>query len=199
MSSVYSNELINISKFIRGVNMRNKRTLTIAATVLILAGIAAVGLFRFWPQQVRAFNPQPDPPGYGLVGITNGQTLRITVINTGDPPEPDTPNPARVVLNFRDGNGNLFRNPDGSPIRRIALLKGGESTSLDLNADNFVRGNGRLTLRPDIRIQQADPVVVGDRLLPPDPCIPSVEVIDNNGRTQFMMPFIPAVQRTTAN
>ncbi len=180
--------------------MKNKRTLTIASVAFILIGLAAFGILRYLPQQVRAFNPQPDPPGYGLVGITNGQTIRITVINTTNPPDPDTPaNPARVLLNFRDGDGNLFRNPDGSPIRRIALLKGGESTLLDLNADNFVRGNGRLTLRPDIRIQQADPVVVGDRLLPPDPCIPSVEVIDNNGRTQFMMPFIPAVQRTTAN
>ena len=179
--------------------MKNKRTLIIAAAAFVLLGLSAFGFFRYLPQTVKAFNPQPDPPGYGLVGITNGQTIRVTVVNTTNPPDPDTPaNPARVVLNFRDGNGNLFRNPDGSPIRRIAFLKGGESTSLDLNADSFVRGNQRITVRPDIRIQQADPVVVGDRLLPPDPCIPSAEVIDNNGRTQFMMPFIPAVQRTAA-
>ena len=173
-----------------------RRKLAIATTLFVLAGVAATGLFRFWPQQVRAFNPQPDPPGYGLVGITQGQTIRITVINTADLPDPDTPNPARVVITFKDGNGNLFRNSDGNPIRRVALLKGGQSASLDLNANDFAKAfdaTGRLQLRPVAQIQPAD----GVNGTPPAPCIPTVEVFNNaNGRTQFVMPFLPAAQRS---
>ncbi|MFL6375287.1 MAG: hypothetical protein ACJ73D_11525 [Pyrinomonadaceae bacterium] len=176
--------------------MKNQRTITITAAVFMLLGLAAFGFFRYLPQTVKAFNPQPDPPGYGLVGITNGQTVRVSVVNTGlaDPNLP--PDPCRVVMTFREAEGNLFRNADGSPVRRIALLKGGESVSLELNADNFTRstdGAGRLQLRPVVQIQQPD----GTNQAPPDPCIPGVEVFNNaNGRTQFMMPFLPAIQRT---
>ena len=177
--------------------MTIRRKLAIAATIFILVGTVAVGLFRFWPQQVRAFNPQPDPPGYGLVGITNGQTIRVSVVNT-TPPDPNAPpDPCRAVITFVDANGNSFIRADGTPARKTVLIDQGQSAFLNLNADNFVR-NGRLTLRPDIRIQQADPVLVGDSFTPPDPCFASAEVISNSsGQTQFMMPFIPAVQRAT--
>ena len=176
--------------------MRNNKKLTLITTLISLAAVVAMGV-TYKIQTVDAFNPQPDPPGYGLVGITQGQTIRINVINTSDPPDPDTPpNPARVVITFRDGNGNLFRNAEGNLIRRVALLKGGESASLDLKADNFARsfdGTGRLQLRPVAQIQPAD----GVNGTPPDPCIPTVEVFNNaNGRTQFVMPFLPAAQRS---
>jgi hypothetical protein len=177
--------------------MKNRRTFMIASAAFILIGLATFGFLRYSPQQVRAFNPQPDPPGYGLVGITNGQTVRISVVNTGLADSNLPPDPIRVVMTFRDTDGNLFRNSDGNPIRRVVLLKGGESALLELNADNFARiadASGRIQLRPVVQIQQAD----GTNQAPPDPCIPSVEVFNNsNGRTQFMMPFLPAVQRTT--
>jgi hypothetical protein len=176
--------------------MRNNKRLTSITTIIVLAAAVAIGV-SYKTQPVDAFNPQPDPPGYGLVGITQGQTIRINVINTTNPPEPDTPpNPARVVITFRDGNGNVFRNADGNPIRRVALLKGGESASLDLNANDFARAfdaTGRLQLRPVAQIQRAD----GVNGAPPDPCIPTVEIFNNaNGRTQFVLPSLPPTQRS---
>ena len=167
--------------------MKNKRTLTILTLVVAIAALASFGVFRNL-QKVKAFNPQPDPPGYGMVGITEGQTIRINVVNTNEPDANFPPDPCRVVLNFRNADGELFRNSDGQPIRRIVQLQAGQSTLLDLNGDVFARG-GRIQLRPVARIQQPD----GDGTLPPGPCIPTVEVINNaNGRTQLML---PAVQR----
>ncbi len=173
--------------------MNYKRTITIILAASILTAIAAFAFMRVAPQKVEAFNPQPDPPGYGLVGLVTNQSLRINVANLGNPPDPDSPpDPCRVVIIFRDGNGTPLTTPNGVVIRRVALLQGGQSTSLTLNADNFVREGSRFQLRPDVRIQQAD----GTNGLPPDPCIPSAEVMGNeNGRTQFMLNFIPAVQR----
>jgi hypothetical protein len=175
--------------------MKNKQELSLITVIIAVAAVVAIGVI-YKTQPVRAFNPQPDPPGYGLVGVTAGQTVRIGVINTGDPPDPDT-NPARVVLTFKDASGHLFRNADNTPIRRIVLLRGGESASLALNADDFARlfdGSGRLQLRPVVQIQPADDV----NGAPPDPCVPSVEVINNaNSRTQFMMPFVAVPQRAT--
>lgn len=174
--------------------MNYKRTITIMATASILTAIAAFAFMRFTPQKVEAFNPQPDPPGFGIVGITDGQTLRVNVVNTAIPPDPIAPaNPARVVITFRDANGALMTNANGAVIRRVVQLQGGESAFLQLNADNFTReAGGQLHLRPDVKIQQPDTV----NGIPPDPIIPTVEIISNtNGRTQFMLNFLPAVQR----
>jgi hypothetical protein len=175
--------------------MNNKRTFLIATTFIFI-GLAAFGLFRFVPQKVDAFNPQPDPPGYGMVGITQGQTIRINAVNTNPAPEPGTAaDPSRVVITFRDASGNLLRDANGNPVRKIVLLKGGESVSLDLNADNFSRladSTGRIQIRPVISVQQPS----GDGTTPPDPCLPTVEVFNNaGGRTQFVVPALPAVQR----
>lgn len=174
--------------------MTKKQKLTSLTTIIAVAAIVAIGVI-YKTQPVRAFNPQPDPPGFGLVGLTQGQSLRINVTNPADPNLP--PDPVRAVLTFRNTDGELFRNGEGNPIRRVVLLRGGESAALALNADDFARvfdGNGRLQLRPVVQIQQAD----GVNGTPPDPCLPSVEVINNaNSRTQFMLPFVAAPQRAT--
>jgi hypothetical protein len=170
--------------------------MTIAAA-FILTGFAAFGLFRLLPQRVDAFNPQPDPPGFGMLGITPGQTIRINVVNTNQPNAELPPDPCRVVMTFRDPNGGVIQNANGQPIRRIVLLAAGQAASLDLNADDFSREltNLRIQLRPDVRVQQPS----GNGLTPPDPCIPTAEVINNNnGRTQFMIAAQPPAQRLPA-
>lgn len=172
--------------------MKITQKLSLTIVTIAVAALACAGIV-YQLQPVRAFNPQPDPPGFGLVGLTQGQSLRINVTNPATPPDPNVPpDPIRVVMAFRNTDGELFRNGEGNPIRRVVLLRGGESAALGLNADDFARvldGNGRLQLRPVVQIQQAD----GSEGHPPDPCLPSVEVINNsNSRTQFMMPFVGA-------
>ena len=39
----------------------------------------ATGLLASQP--ARAFNPQPDPPGCGMIGLIAGETARINVAN----------------------------------------------------------------------------------------------------------------------
>jgi hypothetical protein len=119
-----------------------------------------------------------------MVGITDAQTIRINVVNTNDPNPSLPPGPCRVVLNFRDADGNLFRNSDGQPIRRVVQLPAGQSAFLDLNGDVFARA-GRIQLRPVARVQQPD----GNGNFPPDPCISTVEVINNATlQTSFVIP-----------
>ncbi len=171
--------------------MKNKKRYSLIAIFMVAAGFTAAAIV-YKTQRVGAFNPQPDPPGFGMVGLTQGQSIRINVVNTAPAPDPNAPpDPCRVVLTFRDVNGQLFHNDAGNVVRRIVQLQGGESAALALNADDFARmfdGNGRLQLRPVVQIQQAD----GTNGAPPDPCLPSAEVVNNaNARTQFMLPFVP--------
>ena len=55
------------------------------ALVVLLAAGAAAGAAR--SRKAWAFNPQPEPPGrWGMFGIVEGQTARVSVVNTsGDP------------------------------------------------------------------------------------------------------------------
>ncbi len=177
--------------------MISKQKMALIATASILSGIVVFG-FVVKSRTVKAFNPQPDPPGFGMVGIAANQTLRINVVNTSVSGTVESPpDPCRVTLNFLDQNGDLVRRQNGTILGRVELLNAGQSASIDLNADNFLRyadSTGRLELRPVARVQQADPI--GDVSSPPDPCIPSIEVFGNSsGRTQLYVSYIPAVQR----
>jgi len=167
-------------------NILTKVSLAIAITSLLATG--AIWEVRL----VRAFNPQPDPPGkFGMVGITRGQTLRVNVVNLvtlSDGQLP--PDPCRVVLSFRNAQGQPFRNSDGQIIRRTVELQAGDSAFLDLNGDMFGGPSTnadtallRVQLRPFVRVLVSPPPEP-DRQVPPDPCRATMEVFDNaSGRT----------------
>jgi hypothetical protein len=58
--------------------------------MIALVGVL-MAIFGVWlTTHVRAFNPQPDPPAFGLISLNPGQTLRLNVVNRlVPPPEPD--------------------------------------------------------------------------------------------------------------
>ncbi len=128
-----------------------------------------------------------------MVGLTRGQTLRVNVVNLGNPPEPDSqfpPDPCRAVLSFRNAQGQPFRNGDGQIIRRTVDLQPGESAFLDLNGDQLggigTTGPGRVELRPFVRVLTDPPEP--DRQTPPDPCFATGEIFDNATlRTSFVL------------
>ena len=68
--------------------MKTRRRLV---TTFASCAFIAMALMAFWLTiRVRAFNPQPDPPAFGLVSVNPGQTLRLNVVNRlQPPPEPD--------------------------------------------------------------------------------------------------------------
>lgn len=134
----------------------------------------------------HAFNPQPDPPGFGLIGLTASETLRLNVSNiTAAGPRNLPPGPCKVEILFLDGAGTELL-----PAVQTTL-KAGESTSFDLNGADITRGVtgvdstnavvlSRMEVHPVIRIIPN----AGDRGIPPGPCVSTIELIDNQtGRT----------------
>ena len=178
--------------------MKTKRILLkmtgVVASVLL---IAICGIWQLKPVKAQIEHPPPEPDriSFGIVSITPGQTLRLNVSNTQLPNPEFPPDPCRVVLTFLNSDGNFFRSRDGQIIRRVVMLEPGKSTSLELNADDFGgNSNSRIQLRAVATIHP--PPTPDDSGLPPDPCVPTVEVINNaNGRTQFAISALPAVQK----
>jgi hypothetical protein len=163
--------------------------------------LTAFGIFSFAPRtqaQDQQPPPVPDRISFGMVGITAGQTVRVSVANTILPNDENLPpGPVRVVLNFRNGSGNLIRNRSGEVIRKAVDLERGDATFLDLNYDELPPGPVRLQLRAVI-VAQAPPV--GDTTAQPPPVgdliASTVEVVNNrDGRTQFAVFTNPAVIR----
>jgi hypothetical protein len=147
--------------------MRHKVLIGIA-----VAGVAVIGIFS---AGVRAFNPQPDPPGFGLVTLVSGQGIRVNVVCSEHGVRQVPPDPCHGDLMIHDMLGNLLT------TQRVAL-RPGQAASLAFEIPREVGG----------------PVGI-------DPCwvpnsfnqghaIPSAEVFDTEtGRTMLFLN--PAVAR----
>ena len=177
--------------------MKKLGTITFAI-LLVVATTAAVFTFR-QPTRVNAQTEGAsggfERLSFGSVGITSGQTIRVSVANTFQPNDPNLPpGPTRVVIAFRFLNGNLVRNRSGEAIRRVVDLERGDSAVLDLDYDQLPPGPSRIQVRPVITVT---PPPVGDTVgTPPDGTAQSIEVINNaNGRTQFAVFTHPASLR----
>ncbi len=176
--------------------MKTKRR---AVTVLALVALAACTFLGIFRGERRAHAQDVQPPmidriSFGMVGITHGQTARINAVNLIAPNDPNyPPGPSRVALTFLNSDGQLFRNRDGSPIHRVAMVERGQATFLDLNFDEFPPGPSRIHLRAVVTVFPPGPVDGG---FPPGPIAPTVEVINNaNGRTAFALSAQPLTQR----
>ena len=127
-----------------------------------------------------------------MIGIVRGQSIRINASNIA-PADPNLPpDPCRVRLAFMDADGSVLTNPrTGEAVGRTVTLQRGQSTFLHLDGDEFFTGDtapGRLELRPVFRS-----VSLNSNALPPDPCVPSVEVIDNaTSQTSFVYAGTPS-------
>jgi hypothetical protein len=153
--------------------LMRSRTMAIGGAAVLL-GLGALS------RTVGAFNPQPDPPGFGMVGIAEGQTARINVVNLGNVDPQLPPDPCRVELQFFDAAGN--------PIAAgRARVKPGQAASLDYVASfapaDVVTG-AVAPARAEIR-----PAVNTDTGVLPTQCRASVEIFDNStGRTAVFIP-----------
>ena len=176
--------------------MKNKRTLTITTIIIALAILATFGIFQNTkPVQAQEVPPTGKRISFGMAGITAGQTMRASVTclarSEGDLP----PDPCRVLLNYSKANGQLVRNRNGEVIRRSVELRPGDSTFLDVDFGETPPPVGdRLQLRAVVTL----PPPIGDQPPPIPDIVATVEVINNsNGRTQFAISALPAVQRVS--
>ena len=126
---------------------------------------------------VRSFNPQPDPPGFGIVGVARDQSAVLNVV-LGIPP--DTGHPGfQAVLSFAGADGRTLVSASGDQIKKLVTLRGGAARRLSFRAaDVMPEGQQRLPLRAVVEH-------------PPDADVPSdctgliatVELVAPNGWT----------------
>lgn len=89
-----------------------------------------------------------DQREFGMVGIVRGQALRLNVVSIDNPDF--KPAPVRLELMFLDSEGNLFLNPDGTPVRKRVVLAPGQADFLDISFPPFLDG-GRIQIRAVMR------------------------------------------------
>jgi hypothetical protein len=143
-----------------------------ARTRRLIVGIAAstvaivvVGFVA----RLLAFNPQPDPPGFGMVGIVEGQTARLNLVNLGNGPS-EFPPPCRATLQFFDGEGNVL-------AERRVRLEAGRAAFLDLTPTSIPANTvGDVLAPPRAQIRAAINPTGGEY---PPPCRATLEIFDN--------------------
>src|SRR5262245_20625133 len=83
-------------------------------------GLAAAGLL-FVTAPAVAFNPQPEPPAFGMVGLARSQTAILNVVLA--PVPEDVQPPCLVDLSFADASGRSFRDAAGHDVRKRVELR----------------------------------------------------------------------------
>ena len=74
----------------------------------LAAGLATCGvLLGATMGSANAFNPQPDPPGFGIVSINLDQTIRLYVVCWEHVVDGVPPGPCHGDLMFHDMAGNI--------------------------------------------------------------------------------------------
>ncbi len=151
--------------------MKTRNTLLKVLTVATLSAVlmAAAGIID--RDHVSAFNPQPDPPAFGMLAVTHGQTARLNVVDTMDVP----PGPCREVeLMFLDSEGNIRQ-------RSVQCVMSGHAAFLDLNGNFLELTDNRAEIRGKVHL-----------INPPERTmtnlVATIEVFDNEtGRTSFIL------------
>ena len=151
---------------------------SVSAKSVITAAAGAALVVAGMTVRSGAFNPQPDPPGFGLVTLVNGQGIRVNVVCSEHGAGRLPPGPCAGELMIHDAAGNTLASQE------VRLLPG-QAASLPLS---LLRESG-------------DPFGI-------DPCwapfadnagiaIPSAEVFSTeSGRTMLFMN--PATTRLSA-
>ena len=156
-----------------------RKTGIVSAAAFLAAVLTASGAL--------AFNPQPEPPAWALVGLARTQlaVLHAVLVQPPDPAQPPDPTlPCALVMSFVDANGNVFHDAAGNEVKREVLLRDDVAASLQLRASDIL---GTTQLRVPIR-----PVITEQ---PPDPGQPTscrglvgtLEVVSPLGFTQLVV------------
>jgi len=158
--------------------MKNPSRLSKAFTMASLATllIVAAAVWDKSTRQVAAFNPQPDPPAFGMIAITPEQTARLNVVRAEPLGDPDRP--LLIEMTFFDSDGN-------SLLRSTTTLFSGHSAFLDLNGLTVPRTEPRTEVRAMVHVIQ--PPTDRNRLN----LVANIELFDNEtGRTTVLLPAV---------
>ena len=151
--------------------MQTRKTFLEAFAFLLLTG-AIVGTAAIGnATRVNAFNPQADPPAFGMLGVTHGQTARLNVVDATDIP----PDPCREVeLMFLDSEGAIRQ-------RSVQCLMSGHAAFLDLNGNFLEQIGNRTEIRGKVHLINSPERTVTN-------LVATIEVFDNEtGKTIFIL------------
>lgn len=140
--------------------------------VSIGGGSLAVPTFEMYNNFVRAttilssgilkgFDPQPDPPvppevAFGAVGLTQGVTARLYVLNNAREPG-RTPDPVTIEITFHDNDGNHFVDRAGREARKVVTIDPNHVEFLDLNGNDIAAVGSRVGIVPCIKVLGSSP------------------------------------------
>ena len=113
--------------------------------------------FVLSPGVARGFDPQPDPPGlpevaFGLMGITQGVTARLYMLNAQNPVGQGPPEPITVELTFHDADDRIFVDRTGQPTRKIMEIEPNHTDFLELNGNEVAPFGARVGIVPCIKV-----------------------------------------------
>jgi hypothetical protein len=133
----------------------------------VAAGALVVG--AAWTS-LAAFDPQPDPPAFGIISITPDQTIRLNAVCSEHGVNGVPPAPCRAELMLHDAAGNVL-------VSQIVRLKPGQATFLDYTVGLRTTPSERVGIQPCVL---------------PDPqrgrVLPTVEVFDSaTGQTALLV------------
>src|SRR5262245_1077664 len=118
--------------------------------------------FALSPGIARGFDPQPDPPvppevAFGLVGITQGVTARLYVVNAQNPNGAERHEPITVELTLHDATDNVFIDRAGRPTQRTLTLNPNQADFLELNGSDIAAAGARVGIVPCLKVLSGSP------------------------------------------
>ena len=130
---------------------------TLAVPTVELYNNAIKTTFVLSPGVARGFDPQPDPPAlpevaFGLVGITQGVTARLYVLNAQNPTAADPPEPITVEVTFHDADDRIFVDRTGRQTRKIVDIDPNHADFLELNGNEIAALGARVGIIPCIKV-----------------------------------------------
>ena len=171
------------------MKVRNTFLRVVSLVAFAAAVFGAAAIFDQGRSRAAAFNPQPDPPAFGMIGITHEQTARLNVVNWGDQPVPSGDRsqpipigdrPVRVELTFFDSQGNRLARSVQTLERGHAGFLDLDGATLDWSGPGDRMASNRTQIRANVRLYE-------DPSLQPVPSrnaanlAATVEVFDNFG------------------
>ncbi len=152
----------------------------------LAAGLAAGAVvFGAMSGIANAFNPQPDPPGFGIVSINPDQTIRLNVVCWEHVVNGIPPGPCHGDLMFHDMAGNIV-------AMQTVKLAPGQAAFLDFTPVRGADSSNLLGIDPcwipDPTSGRALPTTEvydtqsGRVALHVNPLTPRVSIIENDAR-----------------
>ena len=138
----------------------------------LMVALGAPAVLLLWPAlRVHAFNPQPDPPAFGMIGIDPFGTARMNVVCAEGPlPGGIPPGPCDVTMQLRDVSGHVLK-------QMMVTLQPGQGAFLDQRGMDLPTTSMRHTLLQPFIPQAGRGFILA-----------TVEVFDNlTGRTTAVL------------